>query len=94
MKTVAYYRNSISKEKQKLSIEMQMQHVHEVAAKNRLLIDDEFMDRETSARKKENGREKGHGAANRGNKKGARKKFNCVQPLPLGTKCTTVYEFI
>ncbi|WP_255351071.1 recombinase family protein, partial [Geobacillus sp. ZGt-1] len=48
MKTVAYYRNSISKEKQKLSIEMQMQHVHEVAAKNRLLIDDEFMDRETS----------------------------------------------
>jgi site-specific DNA recombinase len=38
LKTVAYYRNSISKEKQKLSIEMQMQHVHEVAAKNRLLM--------------------------------------------------------
>lgn len=59
MKTVAYYRNSISKEKQKLSIEMQMQHVHEVAAKNRLLIDDEFMDRETSARKKKMEERKG-----------------------------------
>ncbi|PLS17617.1 recombinase family protein [Bacillus sp. M6-12] len=51
MKTVAYYRNSISAEKQKLSIEMQMQHVQDSAKKKRLLIDDEFIDRETSARK-------------------------------------------
>jgi site-specific DNA recombinase len=53
MKTVAYYRNSISIEKQKLSIEMQMRKVQEIAKNNHLLIDDEFIDRETSARKTE-----------------------------------------
>ncbi|MFB5284671.1 recombinase family protein [Peribacillus sp. Hz7] len=51
MKTVAYYRNSISIEKQKLSIEMQKQSIHEIAKKNHLIIDHEFEDRETSARK-------------------------------------------
>lgn len=51
MYTVAYYRNSISSVKQKLSIEMQMQHVREVALNNHLLIEEEFIDRATSARK-------------------------------------------
>lgn len=53
MKTVAYYRNSISKEKQKLSIIMQRDHVQQLAHNNKLLIDAEFSDDETSARKTE-----------------------------------------
>lgn len=51
MKAVAYYRNSISKEKQKLSIEMQKDHVKMLAKENNLLIEDEYCDDETSARK-------------------------------------------
>jgi len=51
--TVAYYRNSISKEKQKLSIIMQRDHVHQLAQNKRLLIDAEYSDDETSARKTE-----------------------------------------
>ncbi|WP_187443676.1 recombinase family protein [Rossellomorea aquimaris] len=51
MKVVAYYRNSITKEKQKLSILMQRDHVHELANSNKLIIDEEFSDDETSARK-------------------------------------------
>ncbi|RTQ86341.1 recombinase family protein [Lysinibacillus telephonicus] len=53
MQTVAYYRNSISKEKQKLSIIMQRDHVHQLAQNKRLLIDEEYSDDETSARKTE-----------------------------------------
>ncbi|SEB93488.1 recombinase family protein [Paenibacillus sp. GP183] len=52
MHTVGYYRNSITTEKQKLSIKMQLDHA-DVAAKNhRLVIDHEFIDSETSAMKK------------------------------------------
>ncbi|MBU8880093.1 recombinase family protein [Bacillus sp. FJAT-29790] len=51
MKAVAYYRNSISKEKQKLSIEMQKDHVKKLAKEKNLLIEDEYCDDETSARK-------------------------------------------
>ncbi|TFH61193.1 recombinase family protein [Peribacillus frigoritolerans] len=51
MNTVAYYRNSISADKQKLSIDMQMHHVREAALNNHLLIENEFIDRATSARK-------------------------------------------
>ncbi|KAB7704911.1 recombinase family protein [Bacillus aerolatus] len=46
-----YVRNSISKEKQKLSIEMQKDHVNKLAQKENLLIDDIYSDDETSARK-------------------------------------------
>ncbi|WP_349305572.1 recombinase family protein [Bacillus sp. FJAT-49736] len=48
---MAYYRNSISKEKQKLSIEMQKDHVKKLARAKNLLIDEEYSDDETSARK-------------------------------------------
>lgn len=51
MVTAAYYRNSISKEKQKLSIIMQKDHVYELAQNKKLLIDIEFSDESTSARK-------------------------------------------
>lgn len=50
-KTVAYYRNSISKMKQKLSIEYQMDHVRKKSREKQLLIDEEYTDNETSARK-------------------------------------------
>ncbi|MCM3768381.1 recombinase family protein [Neobacillus niacini] len=50
-KTVAYYRNSISKMKQKLSIVYQMDHVRKKAKEKQLLIDEEYTDNETSARK-------------------------------------------
>jgi site-specific DNA recombinase len=50
-KTFAYYRNSITKEKQPISIEMQMDHVRKLAKHQKIIIDDEFIDSETSARK-------------------------------------------
>jgi site-specific DNA recombinase len=51
LKTVAYYRNSISTEKQRISIEFQLDHTRELAAKNKIVIEDEYFERETSARK-------------------------------------------
>jgi site-specific DNA recombinase len=51
LKTVAYYRHSISKEKQKTSMDLQKNEVRALAHKKRILIDDEFKDEETSARK-------------------------------------------
>lgn len=50
MKTVAYYRNSISTEKQKLSIEYQKDHLKQVAHRNHLIIDAEYIEPETSGR--------------------------------------------
>ncbi|MGO4887286.1 recombinase family protein [Anaerobacillus sp. MEB173] len=49
--TVAYYRNSIDEKKQKMSIEMQIRSVKEKAQSLKCLIDEEFIDRATSARK-------------------------------------------
>ncbi|WLR60632.1 recombinase family protein [Guptibacillus hwajinpoensis] len=51
MTTVSYYRNSIDEKKQKLSIEMQVRSVKEKAQSLKLLIDEEYTDRATSARK-------------------------------------------
>jgi site-specific DNA recombinase len=51
LQTVSYYRNSIDESKQQMSIEMQKKTVREKADKLMVLIDEEYADRSTSARK-------------------------------------------
>ncbi|NOU73452.1 hypothetical protein GC098_18840 [Paenibacillus sp. LMG 31458] len=53
MLTVAYYRNSIDEDKQKTSLDTQQNLAYETAKNSRLVIDREYADPKTSARKTE-----------------------------------------